>query len=111
VEVNLEPGEYVVYIDVEWVQNFVRDFVVSAYTSRPIAFSEIKIQEKLVDNIIDDIIDLHQIQEELDRVQKYNEHIIRTSGSFCGYIYFFYENNSPNTVLKENIKMKEKHPL
>jgi hypothetical protein len=69
VEVNLEPGEYVIYIDVEWVQNFVRDFVVSAYTSKPIAFSEIKIQEKLVDNIIDDIIDLHQVQEELDRVQ------------------------------------------
>lgn len=41
VEAELEAGEYLLYVEVEWAQDCVREFVVSCYAGQSVALCEL----------------------------------------------------------------------
>lgn len=107
-EAEFEPGEYLIYVDMEWAQDQIRDFVVTSYGTQCVTFHQLPVNEKAIDLLVDDIIYFHQLTEDKERIHQYNEDIKRISGSFGGYVYFYYENNSDRYILKEDVKMTEK---
>ena len=40
VESEFEPGDYAIYLEVEWATDYVRDMVVSLYGESSVTFSE-----------------------------------------------------------------------
>ena len=58
-ECNLEPGDYLIYIEVDWSQDLVRDFVVSVYGEDAVSLQEFKLNERQIDLLVDDLIDAH----------------------------------------------------
>lgn len=109
-ENNFDVGEYLIYIDVDW-ESEEREFVLSCYADWRVEFKELLGQEARADNLIDDIISLHQVKEDQERINHYSQDVKRTTGSFCGYIYFFYENNSKTSILKEEVTMQKMEHL
>ncbi|KAL4507217.1 hypothetical protein ABPG72_002010 [Tetrahymena utriculariae] len=121
----LEPGIYLVYVECDWAQDDVREFVVWCYGENPVEFLEIKSAQSAItsstpttkkqfgdsaliyENLVDDLIESHQECEETDRIHRYNDQIYRTCGSVCGYVYFLYENASQDVHLREELTMKK----
>ncbi|EGR32971.1 hypothetical protein IMG5_065390 [Ichthyophthirius multifiliis] len=104
-EALFQEGIYLVYVEFDWIQNDVREFVLWNYGEQLVEFIEIN-NNISQESLIEDIFQVHALSEDVKRVHKYNQQIKRITGQVCGYVYFIYQNNSYDIYLKEQLQMK-----
>lgn len=94
IQTELQKGDYLIFVEMEWAQNFYNEVVVSTYSSSQCAFQGEPILPN--DNSILDAFFFQRKSENEKDIQKYPEDdkLFRVSGTVGGYMYFNYINNS-----------------
>ena len=107
----LEPGEYFIYAEVDFVQDFCEKVVVSAYSSLPVVLNFV---DKDSLNTTKQAILTEMFRVYLGKnpkietkVTKYDEkgEILKFNGTLWGFVYFFFRNFSKNTTLYEAVTL------
>lgn len=104
-EVWLEPGEYLIYAEVDAHVKSFDKMTISAYSSLPIVMDLIPdsiLLAKKID-ILEEMFKCYILKgKNNEKVTKYDaENILKFNGTLWGFVYFFYVNNSENTNLYE----------
>lgn len=100
-----EKGVYGVYVEADWKQDFCRSLVLSSYGEIGVSFEEVELDAATTDQILDGLLRIHQDFSDKEKVQHYEDNIIKARGIVGGYMYFYYQNKTSNTKLKESVQM------
>jgi len=107
----LEPGEYFIYGEVDFVQDFCEKVVVSAYSSLPVVLENVDKETLNVsrEEILTEIfrIYLGKNPKIETKVTKYDEtgEVLKFNGTLWGFVYFLFRNDTKGLTLYEAITM------
>lgn len=104
-EVWLEPGEYLIYGEIDFQKNSFEQMTISAYSSLPIVLDLLPIEslELKPIEILQQMFLLYLLKTPKDaKITKYEtENIVKYNGTLWGFVYFLYVNESSNMSLYE----------
>ncbi|KRX07616.1 hypothetical protein PPERSA_11165 [Pseudocohnilembus persalinus] len=109
---DVKPGNYAILIEIDWNQDLIRDFTISYYGESGAQI--VRAMNNLAEDyqkLLQDVIEIHQKIEDPQRHVKLRKNIYRVSGSFGGYVYFYYRNESDDLVLRENVELQQRQFL
>jgi calpain-15 len=108
-ETRLEPGEYLVYVEFDWIQRVHNQFVVSTYGEGKCNLTEVLYdgdRKSLVEDIIRAYFRTFEDPSSQINYQQYNEPMITRAMKFVfGYLGILYRNNSQASTLEEKVQM------
>jgi hypothetical protein len=98
--VNLTPGLYYLFIEIDWTTTFVRETTVNLYSDRPVNMLE-DAKTPSPESLFYELVTLDQQNNPSIEVYTYphDPNIKRVSGKFGGYLYYHYYNNSVDNKL------------
>mgnify|MGYP000859612373 FL=1 len=110
----LEPGVYILTLEVHWQQNFYKSFNFSAYTQHPIHIEGVENADLLLiqKNIIKNVVMTNPPEnQQIDSYIKLQEpDAVRKVGYIHGLIYYYYENHSKQmTQIVESVEVQGKN--
>ncbi|KRX00415.1 hypothetical protein PPERSA_03636 [Pseudocohnilembus persalinus] len=108
VQIKSGAGDYVVIVEIDWCQDYQTEFVISAYSSLQINFSEAQqIEQNEFESLVDFAILDKPTDINTDKIHTYiqGELLFRVRASMAGYVYFKYINESSSTSLQETVRL------
>lgn len=109
-QLELDPGDYYILIEIDWKSSFTRDVVIQFYGQHPVSLAEDKNPIK-IQQLFNEIVVLHEKFTQKDRIFEYpkDPRIKRVTGNIAGYIYYHYTNKSlDSNYLCETVTLKER---
>lgn len=111
---RLEPGVYLVALEIHWNQSFHRAFNFSVYTQHPVSMEGVGKADLLLiqKNIIKNIILTNPPEnQQTDNYEKLGESdVVRRVGYIHGLIYYYYENDSTQLMqINEAVEVQGKN--
>ncbi|CAD8099985.1 unnamed protein product [Paramecium sonneborni] len=106
-EKEFEPGSYVIYVEVDWDQNCNRNLAVSCYGSQKVEFQELCLEKSKISNILDGLLRAHGRFSDQVKNTQFAPGIQSVRGQNCGYLYFWYQNQTKNNTLQQEINFTQ----
>lgn len=111
IELNLQPGTYLIYIEIQWCEFLDREFIVNTYGNHRTILTEVLFngkKDKFLRNLITKGAQKPVNQGHSEQLV-YNHlkqpKIQRNIMVLYGFLIFHYRNNSPDNALREKVSM------
>jgi len=109
IEVWLENGEYLIYGEVDFIQNICEKITISAYSDNPIVLDSMRKDSLNIGffEILEEMFKMYIVKNpKISQITNYETgEITKYNGTLWGFVYFFYKNDAKELDLYEAVTL------